>query len=239
MSDEFKVPRHVAFIMDGNGRWAKLRGLPRTEGHRRGINKVKEVAGTAKDLGIKVVTFFAFSTENWNRPKKEVDMLMRSLDKFLKREVPYLNKNNIRLSVIGRKDPIPVYLQESIKKAVEETKNNNSLVLNIALNYGSRSEIVDAVRRIIEESLKNNIKPEDINEISFKNFLYTKDLPDPDLLIRTSGEMRVSNFLLWQISYTELYFSKKFWPDFDKKEFIKAIKDYQKRERRYGLVDAN
>ncbi|MEW6170747.1 MAG: polyprenyl diphosphate synthase, partial [Candidatus Omnitrophota bacterium] len=134
---------------------------------------------------------------------------------------------------------IPVYLQESIKKAVEDTKNNTSLILNIALNYGSRSEIVDAVRKITEESLKSNIKPEDINETSFKNFLYTKDLPDPDLLIRTSGEMRVSNFLLWQISYTELYFSKKFWPDFDKKEFIKAIKDYQKRERRYGLVDAN
>lgn len=239
MFDKTNIPRHIAFIMDGNGRWAKLRGLPRSAGHRKGINNVKEIVKAADSLGIKVVTFFAFSTENWSRPKKEVDMLMRSLDRFLKNQASYLNKNNIKLSVIGRKDPIPAYLQESIIKVIENTKNNTGLILNIALNYGSRSEIVDAVKKIAGELLKNNLNLEDINEETFGQFLYTKDLPDPALLIRTSGEQRISNFLLWQLSYAELYFSKKFWPDFDKKELIKAIKDYEKRERRFGRINAS
>lgn len=237
MSVEKIVPRHIAIIMDGNGRWAKERGLARSEGHRRGIRCIKDVIRAAKELNIKHLTIFAFSTENWNRPKREIDMLMRSLDMFLRNNLKDLQKNNIRLNIIGREKPLPEFLVRHLKDAVEATKNNSELVLNVALNYGSRVEIVDAVRKVVEEVKKETFSIEELNEENFPRFLYTHDMPDPDLLIRTSGEMRMSNFLLWQLSYAELYFTKKYWPDFTGDDLKKAVQEYQRRERRFGDVN--
>ena len=236
MIDKNNIPEHVAIIMDGNGRWAKQRGLPRTAGHKVGVDRVKEIVKAAHDLGIKVITFFAFSTENWSRPKKEVEMLMRYLNNFLDREVKGLNKNNIRLRVIGRDEPLPKYLQAKIKKAEELTKDNTGLVVVLALNYGARQEIVDAVQKFTQAVIKGKVGQGDLDDKVFSNYLYTAGLPDPDLLIRTSGQMRISNFLLWQLSYTELYFPQKFWPDFRRQDLEKAIKIYQERERRFGEV---
>jgi len=230
------LPGHIAIIMDGNGRWAKRRSLPRIEGHRRGIDKIREIIKTADELGIKVLTFFAFSTENWRRPKREVDMLMRSLERFLKKEIQDFNEKNIRFKKIGRDDPIPKALQGLIKKSEDITKKNSGLIVNLALNYGSRAEIVDATKKIIRSAINGNFNPDNLNEDSFSSFLYTAGLPDPDLLIRTSGEMRISNFLLWQLSYAELYFTKKYWPDFTKDDLIDTINDFQKRDRRFGDI---
>jgi len=230
------APNHIAIIMDGNGRWARRRGLPRTAGHRAGINKIKKMIKVADDLGVKILTLFAFSTENWNRPKREVDMLMRSLENFLDKEVADLNKNNIRLQVIGRDEPIPKKLLEKLKNAQETTKNNTGITVNLAFNYGARSEIVDAAKKIADEVSQRRYNLDQLNENSFSEFLYTAGLADPDLLIRTSGEMRISNFLLWQLSYAELYFTKKFWPDFDKKDLQDAIAEYESRDRRFGEV---
>ncbi|MBM3252157.1 MAG: isoprenyl transferase [Candidatus Omnitrophica bacterium] len=230
------APNHIAIIMDGNGRWARRRGLPRTAGHRAGINKIKKMIKAADDLGVKILTLFAFSTENWNRPKREVDMLMRSLENFLDKEVADLNKNNIRLQVIGRDEPIPKKLLEKLKNAQETTKNNTGITVNLAFNYGARSEIVDAAKKIADEVSQRRYNLDQLNENSFSEFLYTAGLADPDLLIRTSGEMRISNFLLWQLSYAELYFTKKFWPDFDKKDLQDAIAEYESRDRRFGEV---
>lgn len=230
------APNHIAIIMDGNGRWARRRGLPRTAGHRAGINKIKKMIRAADDLGVKILTLFAFSTENWNRPKREVDMLMRSLENFLDKEVADLNKNNIRLQVIGRDEPIPKKLLEKLKNAQETTKNNTGITVNLAFNYGARSEIVDAAKKIADEVSQRRYNLDQLNENSFSEFLYTAGLADPDLLIRTSGEMRISNFLLWQLSYAELYFTKKFWPDFDKKDLQDAIAEYESRDRRFGEV---
>jgi len=237
--DKNNLPKHVAIIMDGNGRWAKQRGLARTVGHKEGISRLKEIVKAASDLGIKVVTFFAFSTENWCRPKKEVDMLMRYLDNFLTRQEKELMKNNIRFLVIGQDEPLPKPLLLKIKALEEKTKNNTGLTVVLALNYGARQEIVEAVKKISQAVIKNELKIEDLDMNRFSQYLYTAGLPDPDLLIRTSGEMRLSNFLLWQISYTELYFPKKYWPDFSPKDLEKAIKIYQKRQRRFGGIDAS
>ncbi len=236
MIDKSNIPKHVAIIIDGNGRWAKERGLPRTFGHRVGINRVKEIVKVADKLGIKVITFFAFSTENWTRPEKEVNMLMRSLNNFLDRNIAELDEKNIRLMVIGRDDPIPKFLQTKIKEAQDRTKDNTGLIAVLALNYGSRQEIVDAVKKFTNAVIKDEANLEGLDIENFSNYLYTAGLPDPDLLIRTSGEMRISNFLLWQLSYAELYFPKKYWPDFGKEDLEKAIEEYQKRERRFGDI---
>lgn len=238
MFDKNNVPGHIAIIMDGNGRWAKEKGLPRSAGHQQGIERVKEIVNVCADLGVKVVTFFAFSAENWSRPKKEVDMLMRYLNNFLEREIKKLDKNNIRFLVIGRDNPIPEYLQKKLRAAELQTKDNTGLTVVLALNYGARQEIVDAVKKFADAVIRGetDIKTLDVNE--FNKYLYTAGLPDPDLLIRPSGELRISNFLLWQLSYAELYFPKKFWPDFKRKDIEEAIEAYQKRERRFGGVDA-
>ncbi|MEW6101635.1 MAG: isoprenyl transferase [Candidatus Omnitrophota bacterium] len=239
MLDPKNMPRHVAIIMDGNGRWAQERGLSRTSGHRKGIERVKEIVKAASELQIKTLTLFAFSAENWQRPKKEVGMLMRYLDNFLGREIKELDKNNICFRVIGRDEPIPKYLQDKIRKAEEQTKDNSGMTAVFALNYGSRQEIVDAVKRFASSVIRGEAKIETLNESGFSDYLDTKGFPEPDLLIRTSGEMRLSNFLLWQLSYAELYFTKKYWPDFSKSDLEEAIEEFQKRQRRFGKTDVD
>jgi len=230
------IPQHIAIIMDGNGRWAQEKGLRRIVGHREGIKRVKEIVRVAAGLGIKVVTFFAFSTENWVRPKKEIDMLMRSLSHFLDREIKELDKNNIKFMAIGRDEPIPKYIQDKIRQAENKTKDNSGLIVVLALNYGARQELVDAAKKFAASVIKDEANLEDLDIQSFSRYLYTAGLPDPDLLIRTSGEMRLSNFLLWQLSYAELYFPKKYWPDFKIQDLEMAIRVYQKRQRRFGAV---
>ncbi|MGA2774527.1 MAG: isoprenyl transferase [Candidatus Omnitrophota bacterium] len=233
-----KIPGHIAIIMDGNGRWAKERRLPRTAGHREGVKRIKEVVKAAGDMGIKFITFFAFSTENWARSKNEIDMLLRLLDNFLEREVKELDKNNIRFLVIGRKEPVPAALQKKIAAAQEMTKNNSAMTVILALNYGSRQEIVDAAKDFARDVKSGRIRIEDLDEKVFSGYLYTAGIPDPDLLIRTSGEIRISNFLLWQLSYSELYFPGIYWPQFNRRELLKAIREFQARERRFGKADA-
>jgi len=239
MQENPKIPKHVAFIMDGNGRWAKERGLARTAGHRQGVQRVKEIIRGAGSLGIQIVTFFAFSTENWSRPKSEINVLMRYLENFLDREIKELHKNNVRFTVIGRADPIPKYLQAKIKKAQEDTRNNTGLRVVLALNYGGRQEIVDAAKKFAQDVLEKKIELKDLDVGEFNRYFYTADICDPDLLIRTSNEMRISNFLLWQLSYAEFYFSPKYWPDFGIAQLKEAIGEYQKRERRFGRVNVN
>ena len=238
MQDNPKIPKHVAFIMDGNGRWAKERGLARTAGHRRGVQRIKEIIRGASNLGIQIVTFFAFSTENWLRPKSEVNVLMRYLDNFLGREIEVLHKNNMRFTVIGRGEPIPKYLQAKIKQAQEKTKGNTGLRVVLALNYGGRQEIVDAAKKFAQDVGDKKADLESLTVQEFSRYFYTADMVDPDLLIRTSNEMRISNFLLWQLSYSEFYFSYKCWPDFGLEELKEAIKEYQKRNRRFGGLGA-
>ena len=237
MQEKLKIPKHVAFIMDGNGRWAKERGLVRTAGHRQGVQRVKEIIRGAGNLGIQIVTFFAFSTENWSRPKSEVNVLMRYLERFLDQEITPLHKNNMRFTVIGRSDPIPKYLQAKIKKAQSLTKGNTGLRVVLALNYGGRQEIVDAAKKFAQDVLEAKVDLGSLEVKEFSRYFYTADIIDPDLLIRTSNEMRISNFLLWQLSYSEFYFSPKCWPDFGIEELKEAIKEYQKRERRFGGLD--
>jgi undecaprenyl diphosphate synthase len=239
MQDNPKIPKHVAFIMDGNGRWAKEMGRARTDGHQEGAQRVKEIIRGAAELGIETVTFFAFSIENWSRPKNEVTFLMRYLDNFLGTEIDELHKNNMRFMVIGRKDPIPKYLQKKIKQAQERTNGNTGLRVVLALNYGGRQEIVDAAKKFAKDVLAGKIDLESLDEKEFSRYFYAADIPDPDLLIRTSSEMRISNFLLWQLSYTEFYFSHKYWPEFGINELKEAIKEYQKRERRFGGINVN
>lgn len=229
------VPQHLAIIMDGNGRWAEKRGLPRTFGHRQGVKRVEEIIKAACELRIRVLTIFAFSTENWNRSKQEIDMLMKYLEFFLKNKIGDFNKNNIRLNVMGRRDRIPAYLVRALEHAVKTTADNTGLIFNLALDYGSRLEIINAVKSIAREIKRD--KSFDINSIDehyFSQHLYTRGLPDPDLLIRTSGEERLSNFMLWQLSYAELYFPQVFWPDFKKKDLEEAIKVFNQRQRRFG-----
>ena len=234
--DKEHIPRHIAIIMDGNGRWAKEKRLARTEGHREGMKRVEEIVDAADALGVRYVTFFAFSTENWRRSKTETVMLMRFLDIFLQCNLKRLIKNNIRFLAIGRKEPIPEYAWKRLIATQAQTKENSGLTLILAFNYGSRQEIADAARKIAEEALAGRLVPGDINEENFGEFLYTKGIPDPDLLIRTSGEVRISNFLLWQLSYAELCFPKVYWPEFKRQNFEEAISEYQRRTRRFGAV---
>lgn len=229
-----RFPRHVAIIMDGNGRWAKRRHLPKIAGHRAGIKSVEEVIKAAKEFGIKILTIYAFSTENWKRSKKEIDALMRLLEMYIDRQTERMVKEGIRIRSIGRISGLPDSVQSKLKKIEERTLNNTDILVNLALNYGARSEIVDAAKKIAKRVKQDSLNPDDISEDNFCDYLYTAGIPDPDLLIRTSGEMRVSNFLLWQISYAEIYITKKLWPDFRKKDLEKAILDYRQRERRYG-----
>jgi undecaprenyl diphosphate synthase len=238
MLDKDKLPGHVAFIMDGNGRWAKEKGLPRTAGHREGIKRVKEIVRAAGELGIKIVTFYAFSSENWERPKNEVNALMRFFSTFLDGEIKELHKKNIRFLVIGKDEPIPDYLQRKIKEAEVRTAANTGLTMILAVNYGSRQEIVEATKKVARAALRGELDLEKLDTEAFGNYLYTAGLADPDLLIRTSAEMRLSNFLLWQLSYAEFYFSKKYWPEFRRRDFEEALEEYGARERRFGRVDA-
>jgi len=229
-----KLPKHVAVIMDGNGRWAKQRGKLRIFGHKNGVNAVRETVETAAELGIDVLTLYAFSTENWNRPKKEVNMLMSLLVSSLKKELKLFIDNNISLRTIGNIDLLPKKTKKELNEVVEKTKNNTHLILNLALSYSSKEEIVNAFKNISKKIVNNELLIEEIDENIINNHLYTRNLPNVDLVIRTSGEKRISNFLLWQIAYAELYFTSVFWPDFNKEEFYKAILDYQQRERRFG-----
>ncbi len=236
LSNEAKssLPRHVAIIMDGNGRWARQRQLPRAEGHRAGAESARVIIRTAGELGIKYLTLYAFSVENWNRPKDEVDALMKYLVHYLKTETAELNKNNVQLQVIGQIYRLPENVQEHLRKTIATLSKNNGLTLIMALSYGGRTEIVEAVRGIATKVKAGELDPADITEQVFSQHLYTRNLPDPDLLVRTSGEMRVSNFLLWQISYTELLVTQTLWPDFRKPQFYAALEEYALRHRRFG-----
>lgn len=234
--DPKSVPLHIAIIMDGNGRWAKKRNLPRTAGHEAGVEAVREVVKAAAEVGVKYLTLYTFSVENWKRPREEVTAIMRLLTRTTKREVDELNRNNVRLITTGRIEDLSPTRRRVLAVATAKTKKNTGMVLNLALNYGGRSEIIDAVKAIASSVKSGLINPIDINEELFANYLYTAGLPDPDLLVRTSGEKRLSNFLLWQTSYTELYITDVLWPDFGRKELFAAIIDYQGRERRFGKI---
>lgn len=228
------LPRHVAIIMDGNGRWAKQRHLPRIEGHRQGAESARTIIRVAGELGIKYLTLYAFSVENWNRPKDEVDALMKYLVHYLKTETSELNKNNVRLEVIGQIYRLPENVQEHLNKSIATLSKNNGLTLIMALSYGGRTEIIDAVRGIAAKVKKGELDPADIHEQVVADHLYTRKWPDPDVMIRTSGEMRISNFLLWQISYAELVVTATLWPDFRKPQFYEALEEYARRHRRFG-----
>jgi len=228
------IPKHVAVIMDGNGRWAKKNGLLRTIGHKNGVKSVREIVEASVELGISVLTLFAFSTENWNRPKAEINALMELLVSALNKELSTFQKNNIQLQTIGETNALPKGCRNKLTEIIKETSGNTGLKLVLALSYSSKLEIINSIKNIAQKIADKTINPEDINETSFSNELYTSDYPDPDLLIRTSGEYRISNFLLWQIAYAELYFSPKLWPDFTKADFFEAIAEYQNRERRFG-----
>ena len=234
--DPANLPRHVAVIMDGNGRWAKKRFMNRIKGHEKGSETVRTVVRTSRELGISVLTLYAFSTENWQRPKAEVAALMMLLDRFLKSERKEMMDNDIRLNTIGQIDRLPGFVRKVLEEIMQVTGQNRSMTLNLALSYGARNEIVRMVRSIAEKSISGDITPEAISEQLVSDHLYTADFPDPDLLIRTSGEMRISNFLLWQIAYSEIYITKTLWPDFSKEEYLQILKDYQQRERRFGKV---
>ncbi len=227
-------PRHVAIIMDGNGRWAKEHGLPRIEGHRRGAQAVRHSLEAARDLGLRYLTLYAFSVENWNRPKDEVRALMDLLDHFLKEQLHHLLKNKIRMRVIGRYHELPQKIQERLRDAEARTADFTDFTVGLALNYGSRTEVVDAARAIAKAAQDGTLDPNQLDYAQFRSFLYTDDMPDPDLVIRTSGESRLSNFLLLQSAYSEIHFSKVLWPDFDRACFEAALEDYAQRERRYG-----
>jgi len=228
------IPHHVAIIMDGNGRWAKTRGLPKIAGHRAGAKSVREAIEAAEELDVKVLTLYTFSTENWKRPKPEIGALFRMLGEYLDKEEAKLKKNNIKFLTTGDMDGLPDAVRSRVKRVTESTSANSGLTLNLALNYGSRPEILRAARNIAKDAKSGRLDPEKIDERLFSGYLYTCSLPDPDLLIRTSGEYRLSNFLLWQAAYSELYITKKLWPDFRKGDFRKAVAEYQKRERRFG-----
>ena len=230
------LPRHVAVIMDGNGRWAKEQGLPRVEGHRRGAASAKMITRVASDLGIRYLTLYTFSMENWNRPKSEVDAIMRYLEFYLKKETPELEKYNVRLEVIGQIHRLPEKVQTQIEKSKKQLFKNTGLTLVLALNYGARAEIVDATRIIAEKVKSGELVSEDIDETLMGMHLYTSQIPDPDLLIRTSGEMRLSNFLLWQVSYSEMLVTQVLWPEFRKAAFFAALEEYAKRHRRFGKI---
>jgi undecaprenyl diphosphate synthase len=231
-----RLPRHVAIIMDGNGRWANLRHKRRVEGHRAGIASVRDVVETSARLGLEVLTLYAFSVENWKRPKAEVATLMALLKHYLRRELRTLLQNNIRFQVIGRMGELPTDVQNELQRGMDATRQSTGLLFNIALNYGGRAEITDAVRSLVQDILRNGRDAERIDESLLSSYLYTAGQPDPDLLIRTSGELRISNFLLWQIAYAEIWVTEVLWPDFRRRHLLQAVADFQKRERRYGGI---
>ena len=231
-----KLPQHVAVIMDGNGRWAKEHGKPRIFGHRNGVKSVREVSEAAAEIGIPYLTLYAFSTENWNRPRLEVNALMEMLVHTIQAEMETMNKNNIRLAAIGDIEKLPNATRKALNNGIANTSNNSRMTLTLALNYSSRWEIMEAMKKVADLASKGELDAGDIDQTKVSSLLSTHQMPDPELLIRTSGEHRISNFLLWQIAYTELYFSDVYWPDFDKEEFYKAILSYQQRERRFGKI---
>ncbi|HRD08387.1 MAG: isoprenyl transferase [Saprospiraceae bacterium] len=232
--DVNRLPRHIAVIMDGNGRWAKTHGKPRVFGHKNGVDAVREVTEICAEIGVQYLTLYAFSTENWSRPAAEVGALMALLVEAVRNELKTLNKNNIRLEAIGDLSKLPAASRKALMEGIESTKGNTRMTLVLALNYSSRWEIVQASRHIAEDVQQGKLNPATIDEEVFSQYLSTRNIPDPELLIRTSGEQRISNYLLWQIAYAELYFTEVFWPDFKKKNLLEAILDYQKRERRFG-----
>lgn len=233
-SKQNNIPEHVAIIMDGNGRWAQKRGLPRIAGHRAGIEALKEVIQSSSEIGIKVLTLYAFSTENWKRPKIEVEALMNLLVEYLNREIKELHKKNVKIVTIGNIYQLPSKSQNAVLKAIDLTKDNTGLIVNVALNYGGRDELVYAFKKLMLDVQNGVVQSEKINERMIENYLYTAGLPDPDLLIRPSGELRISNFLLWQLAYSEFWFTDTLWPDFKKEHLMEAIHSYKNRERRYG-----
>lgn len=235
-SELINMPNHVAIIMDGNGRWAKKRGLPRIEGHKKGMNVVQDIVRAATKFKIQVLTLYAFSTENWKRPKAEVDFLMRLPQDFLHTFLPELIEKNVKVSTIGEFNGLPRHTKEAIEEAKEATKNNDGLLLNFALNYGSRYEIMRAIKHVMTDVINSKISIDSLDEQKFSEYLYTDGLTDPDLLIRTSGEQRLSNFLLWQVAYSEFWFTDTLWPDFNEEFFRKALLDYKQRKRRYGGI---
>ncbi|RXI97976.1 isoprenyl transferase [Anaerobacillus alkaliphilus] len=230
------VPKHVAIIMDGNGRWAKKRGLPRIAGHREGMNVINKMVRQANSLGVEVLTLYAFSTENWKRPKNEVDFLMRLPERYLSVELPKLIEENVKVRLMGCKDSLPTHTIKAVDNAIEKTKENTGLILNFALNYGSRDEIVTAIQAIATKVAEGKINPSDVSNTLVSEHLMTSELRDPDLLIRTSGEIRLSNFMLWQLAYTEFWFTDVLWPDFTEQHFLEAVNVYQQRTRRYGGI---
>jgi len=232
--DADRLPQHIAVIMDGNGRWAERRHLPRVAGHRTGVQSARTIIETCARLGIPALTLYAFSMENWRRPKAEIDFLMRLLREYLRKELPTLQQNNVRMLVIGRIDQLPKEVQADVDRAMQQTAGNTGMKLAVALNYGGRAELVDAFNRILDRVRNNGLATARVDEEMISQNLYTAELPDPDLLIRTSGEMRVSNFLLWQIAYAEIYVTETLWPDFSRAQLYEALLEFQKRERRYG-----
>ena len=234
--DTHNIPQHIAIIMDGNGRWASAKGLPRIAGHREGVRTVRKITKICGELDVKILTLYTFSAENWNRPATEVSALMKLLVSSLRREVKDLMKNNVRFTVIGNINELESNVQNELLDAIYKTKNNTGLNLNLALSYGSRQEILFAVKQLVGKVSKGEIDVEEIDEFLFSKLLYTRDIPDPDLLIRTGGEFRISNFLLWQIAYAEIHVTNTSWPSFDKKELTEAIYEYQTRERRFGKI---
>ncbi|MCS0787184.1 isoprenyl transferase [Cytobacillus pseudoceanisediminis] len=233
---ELQIPEHVAIIMDGNGRWAKKRALPRVAGHHEGMKVVRKITRFASDIGVKTLTLYAFSTENWKRPKMEVDFLMKLPEEFLGTFLPELVEENVQVRMIGYFDHLPAHTRNAVSKAMEETKNNTGLVLNFALNYGSRAEILEAVKHVLNDCKSGIMDENELNEEKFSSYLMTGGLKDPDLLIRTSGEIRLSNFMLWQLAYTEFWFTDVLWPDFNEEQMLEAIEVFQSRQRRFGGV---
>ena len=233
--DATRIPNHIAIIMDGNGRWAGMRKLPRAAGHRAGIESVRDIVESAGMLGVKVLTLYAFSIENWKRPKQEIHTLMVLLRKYLKQELKKVKENNIRFQAIGRLEGLEEAIRGELKRAMDETARNTGMLLNVALNYSGRAELVDTFNRLLREYGKNGHN-HPVDEDVISRSLYTSGIPDPDLLIRTSGEMRISNFLLWQIAYSEIYITSTYWPDFRRRDLLQAILEYQKRDRRYGAI---
>ncbi len=234
--DDLKIPRHIAVIMDGNGRWARKKGWPRIKGHEQGAQSVRCIINACKELGIKYLTLYAFSVENWVRPRDEIEGLMRLLDVFLRREEHELHKNKVRLRIIGRMRDLPEHTQKELNRVMKATRDYDDGHLILALSYGGRAELIDAIRKIGTKLVRRELEPEDIDEFLIAQHLYAPDVPDPDLMIRTSGEQRISNFLLWQLSYAELYFTDVLWPDFRKEHLTEALEVYSRRHRRFGDI---
>ena len=234
--NNINIPQHIAIIMDGNGRWAHSKGLPRIAGHREGVRTVRKITESCAELGIDILTLYTFSSENWNRPSIEVNALMKLLVSSIQNEVDNLMKNNVKFTIIGEINKLDLNVQKELDKAIHKTKNNTGLNLNLAINYGSRQEIINATKKLVSKVQSKKITLEEINEEKFSQALFTNKIIDPDLLIRTGGEFRISNFLLWQIAYTEIHITETFWPSFRKKELLEAISDFQSRERRFGKI---